>query len=127
MMTENEARQIQPPYRRTALHPDYCCASVNGPGGWLSSQCDKKIKILYGSLGYCGIHDPQRVSDRRETADANRKANWKGQQAEFAREQRLNGFRMTCVDAVRQIAAGHNDPRALCAEILGEYSNVSGS
>ena len=71
-MTEEEARQLQTPYTKGremyARDPDpQCCrAQIFRRVGHYFTQCDRKPKVFYGSLGYCGIHDPQKILDKQD-------------------------------------------------------------
>lgn len=129
-MTEEEARKIQRPWtgRNVArVHdPKFCCASVVPKGdnyGWLHQyQCTKKPTHWHGSLGYCGTHDPVAVNKRRDAANARYEAEVRARQAESKRR----ALKDACLDAVKQIAAGHNDPMTLCREVLAGGSSNGG-
>lgn len=127
-MGDNEAVRIQPPHRprysESRLDLNFCCASVSdGPGTFTSHQCFKRVRFRYGKYGYCGIHDPAAVKLRREERDRKWEEQWAMRRANAARQARDRDFRERCVEAVKQIASGHNDPRALCAEIMREYGD----
>lgn len=83
-------------------------------------QCTRKPKYWYGTLGYCNTHDPNKFRERRDKKQAEWHAQWNysNRLAEFESQQRK--FKDDCLDAVRQIAAGHNDPRTLCSELLAQ-------
>lgn len=93
--------------------PDYtrCCADVWPPPGHISSQCSRKRG--HGPDGaYCKQHDPAEVKRRQEEASAR-------YERDMAR-RRLGFDGRRFRDALRQIAKGHNDPRALAVEVLGD-------
>lgn len=76
-------------------------------------QCGNKPK----RDGWCGIHHPD--------ADARRRSQIEAKQMERLNKVRLSNlahdFRAECVDAVKKIAVGHNDPQGLCQEIVIKY------
>jgi hypothetical protein len=93
--------------------PDYsrCAKKVANSGRWPSfHQCNRRNGN--GKHGaYCKQHDPDAVKAKRDAESANRKAKYDFDCRNYA-------FVTDCKDAVRQIAAGHNDPRALCQSII---------
>lgn len=99
--------------------PNKCCAgTAPRDGSWFGGQCNRKPKIFYGSLGYCGQHDPAATQKRREQRDAAWRAEWaeknRRSEARHAHAKMLE----RCHEAIKQIAAGHNDPRTLANEVL---------
>lgn len=96
--------------------PDYtrCCIEVGRPLGrtTMFGQCLKPRG--HGPDGaYCKIHDPDAVKARQAkqhseyvTKHNKRREEWYG--PEF-------------LAALRKIAAGHNDPRALAAEVIATF------
>lgn len=119
--------------RSADLIPGRCCADVpEGGRSPLFYQCKKKITVQRlvrepdGSTkewGFCSTHDPDAEAMRREA----RQAKWKEENA-----ARVLGWQRALkrpeeyADALRQIAAGHNDPRALAAEILAKWDDAQG-
>jgi hypothetical protein len=109
--------QYQKGYGQTyALRkPDYsrCAKEVNTtPNERFSSfsQCSRKNG--HGPHGaWCKQHDPEAVKARRDAQEKKWKANW-------AAESRKLNFKRGCQDAIRQIAAGHNDPRGLAQSLI---------
>jgi len=98
-------------YGRYCKKPDYnrCCASV-ADGMWSSKQCSRKAS--HGPNGaYCKTHDPIAKLAKQEAAHEKFLT-------DLAASRRKQQFLSDCQDAVRQIAAGHNDPRALAQSIL---------
>ncbi len=125
-MTEAEARKIVRPYtgRLGQKHnPDKCCASLFGD--WSSYQCGNKAKTFYAEgLGYCGTHNPEMVKKKR----ADREAAWRKARADGQEVYRLQGLRQEFQEAsaiaINSIAAGHNDPRALCLSLLEKFAEL---
>ena len=100
-------------YGRYDKTPDYgrCCEAVFGADTWShAKQCGRKNG--FGPDGaYCKQHDPVAVKAKREAKNAKWEADW-------AAKQRDEAFIREAKQAVIDIAAGHNDPSALCREIL---------
>lgn len=92
--------------------PDYnrCCARVYSDAHRASYQCKRKNGHgLHGA--YCKIHDPEKVAARREAQLSAWQINW-------SKERRRADFVVECQAAIRLIADGHNDPRALAQSII---------
>ena len=97
--------------------PDYskCCGSVSN-GSFGSKQCSRAAG--HGPHGaYCKQHDPEAVAKKRE----DQSAKWR---AEHSAQARQSAFMRDCQDAIRQIAAGHNDPAGLAREIIAKLEGV---
>ncbi len=118
-----------------AFTPDLtrCRANVaDGGRSFSSHQCEKVAKvfrdvIVYGeeekgvqSIGFCTIHDPVKVAEKRKAAQErwDREAE-RHKQAHARNKDRPAEY----VEVLREIAAGHNDPRALAAEVLAKWSD----
>lgn len=99
--------------------PDYtrCCESVSD--GRFSKQCERARGYGPGKA-YCKQHDPDA---RKAKADA-RRAKLTAKMAEIEgaaiERRRVESLRAACVQAIRDIAAGHNDPRGLAAQVLSD-------
>jgi hypothetical protein len=92
--------------------PDYtrCASSVTPQGGWFSAQCTRKNG--HGPHGaWCKQHNPVAVKERQDARDKQWHAKWDA-------DRRRLEFAAQCQAAIRQIAAGHNDPRGLAQEII---------
>lgn len=88
------------------------------PGGY---QCTRPRG--YGPDGcYCKQHDPAAVAARNAARDAAYKAKWS---ADDLRRQKAEAG-AKALDALRQIAAGHNDPRSLAQELLDQFPSLNG-
>ena len=92
--------------------PARCCVEVSNGGRWPSyHQCNRPRG--HGPEGaYCKQHDPEVVAARRAASEAayNEKRRRK---ALMHADQYLA--------ALRKIAEGHNDPRALAAEVVADF------
>lgn len=89
--------------------------------GWPRySQCSRKNG--HGPHGaYCGQHDPDAVAKRAEARDAAWRAEREAQRNTAEAARKLEAFREAAVAAIRQIAAGHNDPRQLAADVIAKH------
>ena len=109
-----------------------CRASVHDRDSrsFNSHQCSKKAKVVRKVLhhgkevefGYCGLHDPVAVAEKRAKREAAWRAKWDAEQAAWKAKQdarELAERAERAIEALRQIAAGHNDPRSLAIEVLG--------
>jgi hypothetical protein len=97
------------------VSPDFsrCAETVNTtPNERFShfAQCSRKNG--HGPHGaWCKQHDPVAVKTRKEA----REKKWENEWADSARKR---AFELACQGAIRQIAEGHNDPRALAQSII---------
>lgn len=109
-------------YRRaifnTLADKRYCVASIfDGRAG--SHQCSRKPKHQYGGHGWCAAHYPPNKEARREARNVAWQAKWDAHDAEAERRALLEAQKDAALDAIKKIAAGHNDPAALAREVLG--------
>lgn len=88
------------------VDPARCRASVHETRGIGSHQCTRKPKA---GERYCATHSPAAIERRAEAAD-------KRYQESLKRDRERRGG--VFLDALRQIAAGHNDPRSLAIETI---------
>jgi hypothetical protein len=95
-----------------------CCAAVRNGYGVGFHQCWNKWNVYRAGHRFCSTHDPVAVKAKRDA----RSSAWEAKYAETTRLAKLQSdrtiFANACIKAVREIAAGHNDPRALAVEIL---------
>jgi hypothetical protein len=88
-------------------------------------QCGKPAKVtLADGSTWCGVHSPQAVERRKEQArkrDAENDAASRRRMAQWRFEAKRNSDFPKLLDALRQIARGHNDPRTLAAEVLADW------
>lgn len=96
-----------------AYDPARCAESVRDQGRWPPyHQCERKPG--YGPDGlYCKQHDPEAVKRRDEERAMNRR--------EQRERKRPQWYGAEMLKIIRQIAAGHNDPTALCREFIKKY------
>lgn len=126
IITEEQAKSVQWPYinhwSKQRHSPEYCCAAVHDGGRSVGfHQCSFKPKHWYGSLGYCTKHDPNNVLAERHRRDEEYRGKLAEYNAKLEASVRARLFAEACEAAVRSIAAGHNDPRSLCLEILEQF------
>lgn len=102
---------------------DRCCVQVwGGPKGITPSQCNNKARHDEDHSGRptrCKIHSREYVSAKQKKADAKYQA-----QMDVIRERREKAkLKQACLDLVRQIAKGHNDPRTAAMELLAKHND----
>ena len=101
--------------------PDFnkCAENVRAEGSWPQyNQCTHKNG--HGPEGaWCKMHDPV----ARKAKQAARDAKWR---SDWDREKALNNANAALVPALRAIADGHNDPRALATEVIAALDAASG-
>jgi hypothetical protein len=99
-----------------AIDPERCRAEVYESVSRNFSQCARKRAVEEEGVGYCRQHSPAAERARAEASRARYEAErrlrerWSLRPAEYR-------------DALRQIAAGHNDPRALAAAALEKWDD----
>lgn len=112
------AHIFRPSGLQSSPDPKRCCAAIHNDYGVGFHQCWKKWKVYRAGHRFCSTHDPVAVKTKRDA----RSAVWEAKYAEMTRLAKLqsdrNIFANACIKIVREIAAGHNDPRALAVEIL---------
>lgn len=98
---------------RRAPNYENCCAEVHHKIGFgRLYQCERKRG--YGpDAAYCKQHDPAAKAERAKVATANYRAKMN------ADRPRIFGPKFLYV--LEQIAAGHNDPRALAQTTINEF------
>lgn len=114
-MTDRENRLYQKSYGRNRHAPDYtrCCELVMGPERYFNSHQCRRKRGHGPDEAYCKQHDPAVVAARREKQEAR----WK---AEFNRD-RIQWNGKVFLEALQQIADGHNDPRGLAQEVIAKF------
>jgi hypothetical protein len=86
---------------------------------WGSHICRNKAKhdIVNGVATRCGIHSSaakeKRKAKRQETSEKWRR--------KFDEEIQVQKARKAAIDAIKQIAAGHNNPRELVNEVVAMF------
>lgn len=105
----------------------YCHHSVHDGGRSCSfHQCSKKTKVTREVLrqgkaethDYCGTHDPLKVAAQAAARDAKWAAERAARDAKRDEDWRQRKLAQDAIAALKQIAAGHNDPRTLAIETL---------
>lgn len=92
--------------------PARCCVEVTATTSWVSHQCSRRRG--YGpEEAYCKQHDPAAVKARDDAA----KAKYKAQ----VEKEKPKWFARDFLAALREIAAGHNNPRDLAQSIIDKY------
>ena len=94
-----------------------CTAKVSG--SWRSRVCGKKAKhdIVNGVATRCGIHSLA-AAKKREAKRQEAEAKWR---REFDEKIQIRNARKAAIDAIKQIAAGHNNPRELANEVVAMF------
>lgn len=93
-------------------------------GAFHGYQCPRKAVVFRcvehheGEIGFCRQHDPEAVRARRKAQEDRWNAEWEERKAQAERERRQREAQTAAKTALEQIAAGHNDPRTLAAEVL---------
>ena len=94
--------------------PDYSRCAEEVHRGYSFHQCTRKNG--HGPHGaWCKQHDPIAVKAKADAAKAKWRAEWDAKKA-------AADFQKACIDAVKAIADGHNDPRGLCIALLAEQN-----
>jgi len=95
-----------------------CCARIWPRDGWVDHWCGKRAQP--GSH-YCGIHGDAAIERREQKRAADRalrRAQREHQESRSAdRQFKIDAFD-ALYQALAQIAAGHNDPRALASDTI---------
>lgn len=87
--------------------------------GWRHHRCGKPAKHdpdSDGNFTRCGIHCAAAVEKRRAKSDAKMAA----EKTIRLRNAAINKATNALLPAMREIAAGHNDPRALAQAVIAE-------
>lgn len=124
-------------YFGRAFTPDLarCRASVpDGGRSVMFHQCAKKAAVYRDvvvdqeeakgvqNIGFCAVHDPVKVAEKRAAQDAAYRAETAAREARDARKfARPKEY----VEVLRAIAAGHNDPRAAAREVLEKWGDTA--
>jgi len=113
----------------SAWQPDManCRAAVHDGGRWPGfHQCTRKVKVTrevnhHGKIvemGYCKQHDPVAVKAKADAWRAKLDADCAERDAQRKAKRDAEDLARAAIAALRQIAAGHNDPRSLAIEVL---------
>lgn len=97
--------------------PARCCVEVYGRERWASfSQCARK-RGFGPEQAYCKQHDPAVVKAKRDASEAKYQASMKVSRDKWHLERHAPAL----LAALRQIADGDNDPRAVAADVLATF------
>jgi hypothetical protein len=112
------------------VNPDRCRASVHESGRGVGfHQCGRKPTVTREvngkEYGFCKQHDPQAVAAARAIRDAKYKAESDARNAAWALAARQRTALPMLVEAMKTIAAGHNDARGLALETLDKIGDVA--
>lgn len=103
-----------------------CRASVHDGYGVGFHQCTQPGKVQDdGGFWWCRIHSPEAVAKRKAEAQERRHQHMlRWQAADRRAEERARRERAypDLEVALKAIAAGHNDPRSLAAEVLAKHA-----
>ena len=117
-MSEVDESQYPQSYGRYGRAPDFTrCAAVLFRDIWsVDVQCSRKNGHGKGSA-WCKQHDPVVLAAKTEAVTKQ----WKEQEAkDRAERQFTNG----CKIAIKMIAGGHEDPRALAQSIIDDMNEA---
>lgn len=90
-------------------------------------QCTRKAIVFRcvdgyeGELGFCRQHDPVAVAAKNKARNDAWHAKWAAADAAHERDKQIKVAAEAARVALERIAAGHNDPRSLAAEVLALY------
>lgn len=112
--------------------PARCRASVpDGGRSPMFHQCTRKPTVFRdctspaGTFGFCKMHDPVAEAERRAAKDAKWRREWDERDARLnLREKRVKAEKR-CIAVLREIAAGHNDPRSIAQEALAALDAIA--
>ena len=107
---------------RWGNNPDMtkCRAHVSTNGSFYGHQCTNKGIIDRDGVLFCRTHDPVAVEEKRAKRNEKWEAQWKEKNERWAAEEKQRDLLKRSLDAIRAIAAGHNDPRSLAVEVLSQ-------
>lgn len=121
---EKAAADLVPPYEPTskfskAWHQStgFCCAQVHNGWGVGFHQCANRPKVYVGRLGFCKTHSPEAVKKRAEKVQASTTAYLH----KVSKKVAADTLGRNAIAALREIAAGHNDPRSLARSLLEPF------
>lgn len=97
-----------------------CRESIRNANGWGFSQCSRvgtvQEKIDGEDMWFCVQHSAEKAEARRAASQAKYDAEAAARSAKWKALRDAPKYK----SALKQIAAGHNDPRALAAQVLAE-------
>jgi hypothetical protein len=102
--------------------PKRCACGVWSKGRWATyTQCSRAPKfdaVIDGvAVKVCAIHRPEKAAEREAAARAREDERARKWARQYSRPAEYR-------DALQEIAAGHNDARALAQEVLGKWGDL---
>lgn len=95
-----------------------CNAEIDLPGGYLGRQCSRTAVTGFAGKAYCKQHDPAMMQAKQLAKhDAYQRRQIAQMRAHIASE-RLVILHAAALSAIREIAAGHINPRELAQSVL---------
>lgn len=96
----------------------------HGSGCFSVHQCARNGVVERDGKFYCRQHDPVAVRQREDDRRAKWRGEWATEVAARKEADRLAALHADALAAIREIAAGHNDPRALAAATLAKHGEA---
>jgi glycine/D-amino acid oxidase-like deaminating enzyme len=90
-------------------------------------SCSNTGRIERDGKFYCGIHDPEAEKARRAKHEAKWRAKWDEEKKAHEANRRRQEFGKEAIGALQLIAAGHNDPRRLAADLIAKFEPAGGN
>ena len=82
-------------------------------------QCESKGKHEWQGHRWCGVHHPPTVEAKKQARSDEWARERAAQSARYRIAESERQQRYAALEAIKKIAAGHNDPRGLAMEVLG--------
>lgn len=116
------------------LRKDCCNTAVHDAGRSVGfHRCGNKIKVRRLvvhrgetlELGYCGLHDPLKIAERRAKREAEWQAQRKADEAKRARARAIEDAKAEAIMILRRISEGHNDPRTAAMQFIIRWDSLT--
>ena len=92
--------------------------------GLRSHRCTRNGVVERDGKFYCKKHDPVAVRQRDDARRVAWAAERNVEEAQRKEAARIAALRVDAAAALRKIAAGHNDPKALAVEVLAKHGEA---
>ena len=92
--------------------------------GFRSHRCTRNGVVERDGKFYCKKHDPVAVRQRDDAMRVAWAAERNVEEAQRKEAARIAALRVDAAAALRKIAAGHNDPKALAVEVLAKHGEA---
>lgn len=117
-----EASPIFEPTTKRPLSPSHCRAKVHA--NYSHFKCSHPAKKHYGSLGYCGVHDPIKISERQKKTYEKQVEQFETSKAHYKARRALEDYQKACVELVEKLATGDDALAVIIAKaIVGLYED----